>query len=46
MNFLQETIKEEKASILDASESDRESNTDTSESGKSNFPSITFPVEN
>ena len=36
----QETIKEEKAAILDASESDRESNTDTSESGK--FPS--FPL--
>merc|ERR1719341_2968955 len=29
-----ETIKEEKASILDASESDRESNTDTSESAR------------
>ena len=40
MNCFQETIKEEKASILDASESDRESNTDTSESGKSNFSSI------
>ena len=36
--FPQETIKEEKASILDASESDRESNTDTSESGESNSP--------
>ena len=38
VNCFQETIKEEKASILDASESDRESNTDTSESGKYTFP--------
>ena len=38
----QETIKEEKAAILDASESDRESNTDTSESGK--FPSYPLLV--
>ena len=38
----QETIKEEKAAILDASESDRESNTDTSESGE--FPSYPLLV--
>merc|ERR1719341_2222012 len=39
-----ETIKEEKASILDASESDRESNTDTSESESSLSERLTDPA--
>jgi len=39
-----ETIKEEKANILDASESDRESNTDTSESESSLSERLTDPA--